>query len=233
MFRRILFAALLAIVAWPAAATVATPSQRFDAPALADAVQQVLPENGQKVTVRLDNPRLLVDAPATASLSVEDLAVEADGRRFTAQAQVTESGRVLATVPLAGRLVTTVSLPVLTRAMRPGDLVTAGDIDWRETESTPGTEQYLTRAEDILNKTPRRPVRAGVPLRGFDLGPPVVVKRGSQVALVYENGRLHITAQGRALGDGAAGDTIRVVNLTSSRTVEGRVSPDGAVRVGG
>ncbi len=233
---RILLAAFLVLFAAPAGAATAAPSaassQRFDATALADAVLQALPESGQKITVRLDNPRLVVDAPAAALLSVQDMAVEPSGRRFTAQARVEEDGRVLATVPLAGRLVTTVSLPILTHAMRPGDLISAGDVDWQETEVVPGVEQYLTRAEDIINKTPRRPVRAGVPLRGFDLAPPVLVKRGSQVAMIYENGRLHITTQGRALGDGAIGDTIRVVNLSSSRTVEGRVEPSGAVRVG-
>ncbi len=140
---RILLAAFLVLFAAPAGAATAAPSaassQRFDATALADAVLQALPESGQKITVRLDNPRLVVDAPAAALLSVQDMAVEPSGRRFTAQARVEEDGRVLATVPLAGRLVTTVSLPILTHAMRPGDLISAGMWTGRRPKSCRGS----------------------------------------------------------------------------------------------
>jgi flagella basal body P-ring formation protein FlgA len=42
---------------------------------------------------------------------------------------------------------------------------------------------------------------------------------------------LRIAADGRALGRGAAGAHIRVMNLASRNTVGGEVQPDGTVHV--
>ncbi|MEM9126779.1 MAG: flagella basal body P-ring formation protein FlgA, partial [Pseudomonadota bacterium] len=42
---------------------------------------------------------------------------------------------------------------------------------------------------------------------------------------------LSITTEGRALGRGAAGDRIRVMNLSSRTTVTGLIRPDGQIEV--
>ena len=51
------------------------------------------------------------------------------------------------------------------------------------------------------------------------------------MALVFERGTLRIVTEGRALGRGAAGDTIRVMNLESRASLRGIVRPDGSVAV--
>jgi flagella basal body P-ring formation protein FlgA len=61
---------------------------------------------------------------------------------------------------------------------------------------------------------------------------PKLVRRGQPVTLVVRSGTLTISAQGRALSDGRAGDLVRVVS-SSSRTIDGIVEGPGTVRVGG
>ena len=49
--------------------------------------------------------------------------------------------------------------------------------------------------------------------------------------MIVERGALRITARGRALSDAAAGETVRVINLQSNKTVEGLVQPNGDILV--
>lgn len=74
-------------------------------------------------------------------------------------------------------------------------------------------------AADIGLAEPRAPVAA-----------PKLVRRGQPVTVAIRSGALTITAHGRALADGRAGDMVRVVT-SSSRTLEGVVEASGAVRV--
>lgn len=72
----------------------------------------------------------------------------------------------------------------------------------------------------------------GRPIRPEDIGPPALVERNGLVVLVFRRGGLTITAEGRALGRGGAGDRVRVLNLSSRTAVTGTVDPDGRVSVG-
>lgn len=76
-----------------------------------------------------------------------------------------------------------------------------------------------------------RAIPAGTPLRQSDLVRPAVVRRGDRVTLTLDAGGLTLTAQGRALEDGAAGEVIRVENLQSNRPVQGIVRGAGDVLV--
>lgn len=56
----------------------------------------------------------------------------------------------------------------------------------------------------------------------------IAVRRGETVTLVYVSPGLQLTTRARALGDGSVGDSVRLVNLTSNRTVDAVVTGAGA-----
>jgi flagella basal body P-ring formation protein FlgA len=60
---------------------------------------------------------------------------------------------------------------------------------------------------------------------------PLVIDRGERVRIRFQDGALVLTAPGRALGDAAAGDTVRVVNLVSNLSLVGTARADGIVEV--
>jgi flagella basal body P-ring formation protein FlgA len=70
-----------------------------------------------------------------------------------------------------------------------------------------------------------RPIRAG------DLGLPAIVERNQIIPLIYRNGALLISTDGRALDRAGPGDTIRVMNIASRATVTARIGADGAAYV--
>ncbi|VDC20330.1 flagellar basal body P-ring formation chaperone FlgA [Pseudogemmobacter humi] len=93
-------------------------------------------------------------------------------------------------------------------------------------------EGALTSTEAAVGQETRRAIYAGRPVRTGDLGPPALVERNALVALEYRAGGLVIRAEGRALARGAAGETIRVMNIESKTTVTGLIGPDGLIHVG-
>lgn len=219
-------------------ATLRRASLRFGPDEISAALLATLPSSsldhlGAR-TARLDNTQIVMHAPtgSTAAIQISNMAFDAASQRFTATASLADSGHTYAQASISGRITTVAQVPVLTRPLRRGDVIGAGDVAWQDMELGPGSAQILINAEDVIGRTPRQNLRAGLPLRDFDLTAPVVIARGSQVTMVFESGSLQITTQGRALSDGAVGETVRVVNLASSRTVEGRVEGSGVVRVG-
>lgn len=74
-------------------------------------------------------------------------------------------------------------------------------------------------------------LRAGAVLTDRSVAPPLLVRRGETVTVVFESEALRITDRAEAAQDGAAGDEIAVRNLQSGRTLRALVTGPRTVRV--
>jgi flagellar basal body P-ring formation protein FlgA len=117
---------------------------------------------------------------------------------------------------------------VATRTIRSQAVIGPDDLTLVDAE-VPGA---LTDPGEALGLEARVAIYAGKPVRRSDLGAPALVDRNQVVTLIYMAGGLAISTEGRAMGRGAEGEVIRVINLASRTTVSGRIGPDGAVHVG-
>jgi flagella basal body P-ring formation protein FlgA len=81
----------------------------------------------------------------------------------------------------------------------------------------------LLAAEEIVGREAERRLAPGRPLRQADLRSPRLVRKGEVVTLLFRRGAIEISAQGRALEDGAEGERVRAANLDSERPVAGLV----------
>lgn len=127
----------------------------------------------------------------------------------------------LVPVPAAADTLTAARVVRANAVIEPGDF-TVADL------SVPGA---LTSDIDITGLEARVTLYPGRPIMPAHVGPAAVVTRNQTVTLVYRQGGLSISAEGRALSRGGIGDTVRVMNLSSRNTVTGLVRPDGAVQV--
>ncbi|MEM8791504.1 MAG: flagellar basal body P-ring formation chaperone FlgA [Pseudomonadota bacterium] len=117
---------------------------------------------------------------------------------------------------------------VSTRMLTSGTVIAPSDVR-RSEGSFAGAIQDPSKAVGLET---RRTIYAGRPLTAADLGPPAEIRRNDNVALRFLSGALRITTEGRALGRGARGDRISVMNLDSRVIVFGRVAGPGVVEVG-
>ncbi|MEW2911943.1 flagellar basal body P-ring formation chaperone FlgA [Leisingera sp. JC11] len=116
---------------------------------------------------------------------------------------------------------------VPTRTLRAKAIVNAEDLAMKKGEILGA----LSEPSEVIGMEARVALYAGRPLRPGDIGPPAIVERNDLVTLIFRQGGLSIAAEGRALGRGAAGEPVRVMNLSSRTTVTGRITNDGSVEV--
>jgi flagella basal body P-ring formation protein FlgA len=79
----------------------------------------------------------------------------------------------------------------------------------------------LTRLEPAWGKTMTQSIGANMPLVESNLGDLPLIKKGQRITLIASAPGLKITVPGEARQDGFPGQTLRVVNLTSKRDVQG------------
>ncbi len=112
------------------------------------------------------------------------------------------------------------SVPVLARPFERGEVITDADLTWTKMRIDTLSRQVITDPKQIIGLTARRPLRSGLPLMTADIERPAVVNKGALVLMTYKIPGMSSTDTGRALEQGAVGDTISVVNEHSHRTVQ-------------
>ncbi|WP_333827059.1 flagellar basal body P-ring formation chaperone FlgA [Pararhodobacter sp.] len=117
---------------------------------------------------------------------------------------------------------------VTSRTLRAGTLITADDLSLIRGTPPPGA---ATNAEAVIGLEARVTLYAGRPVPLGSLTEPALVERNQLVSIIFQHGGLEIRADGRALGRGGAGESIRIMNLASRNTVSGRVAAPGIVVV--
>ena len=116
---------------------------------------------------------------------------------------------------------------VATRTIRPQQIITAGDIRIEPLK----IEGAHSNLDMVIGLEARVAIYPGRAIMQGALGPPALVERNQYVELIFENAGLRIVAEGRALGRGAIGERIRVMNESSRTVLFGTITEDGSIRV--
>ncbi|OWK28325.1 flagellar basal body P-ring formation chaperone FlgA [Sphingomonas mucosissima] len=136
---------------------------------------------------------------------------------------------IWAALPALAAVADTVDVPVLARAVARGELLDATDFT---AEPRPVAQaRGAVAARDAQGKEAARNLPAGAVVRGTDITQPRLVKRGEPVTIAVRKGTLVIATPGKALSSGSAGDLVRVVALSTNRTLDAIVEKSGTVRV--
>lgn len=175
--------------------------------------------------------RMYVASTAQALAEVEDVTYDERTRQFTAVVRAPAGDPQAKRTRVTGRLQKMVEVPVLTRRMLTDEIIRADDIRWVRTRADRLQRDVILDIDEIVGKTPRRGLRADIPVRVSEIRRPVLVKRSGLVTMILQSGSLTLTAKGRALEDGSDGDVIRVSNSQSSLVVEAVVTGSNVVSV--
>ncbi|MBL4854221.1 MAG: flagellar basal body P-ring formation protein FlgA [Robiginitomaculum sp.] len=98
----------------------------------------------------------------------------------------------------------------------------------------PGADEDMVSVRNsYIGQQLTRTVYAGHKVEAHYLSAPVLVKRNSQVSMVYTFGAMRLSAKGRALQAGAKGETITVMNTSSRKKITAIVIANDLVEVNG
>ena len=147
--------------------------------------------------------------------------------QFLANA-VTEGGDV---ARLQGLAILMLSLPVPARRLSPGEMIGEADIQMIDVPVARLSTFAVTERAALVGKEVKRLLVQGRPVMVQSVSEPLVITRGEKVSISLDDGRLALSAPGRALDDGYQGEEIRVVNLVSNKLVTGVARSGGRVEI--
>ncbi|MBF0632351.1 MAG: flagellar basal body P-ring formation protein FlgA [Magnetococcales bacterium] len=124
-------------------------------------------------------------------------------------------------------------IPVARNTLQRGQVVSAGDLEWRTVSLIRNPADMVRDAAEVLGQATTRRIAPGVPLQGAWFERPLAVERGERVRVVVAQGPgLTIEAMAVALDKGRVGDVIQLRNPDSQMRYEARIAAPGMVRVG-
>jgi flagella basal body P-ring formation protein FlgA len=144
--------------------------------------------------------------------------------------QVLVDGREAASVPMTFRLQRRAPALISTRDLPAGTVLTSDDLRVEDRPVLPG-RLILSDASQAIGQEATVPIKAGTTLTASQLKPAILIRRGTRVRLVCKGPSFVATATGEAMQDGAAGQTIRIRNLSSLRELTALIRDDQTAEV--
>ena len=173
---------------------------------------------------------IYLPASADPVVKVENMNYQPRTGRFTAII-VAGQGVDMERLRMTGRAFRTVDVPVLKSRVLRGDMITEDNVQWVRMKAERVQNDIIVDASDLIGKTPKRGVRAGSPVRGNDVMRPLMVEKNSLVTIIHHMPNMMLTAQGKALQNGADGDVVQIKNGRSNQVIEAEVIGPGRVAV--
>jgi flagella basal body P-ring formation protein FlgA len=218
--------------------TVTRLARTITAKQIKRAVAQALAHRGSlgdganlSLTFDCDLKDLQLPASNTGAMNVASVNVERGSGRFDVTFAIANEAAARPTLlRFTGTATEMVQAAVLTRDVGRAEILKSADIVIKRLpKAEVGNDPALRN--QALGMQMRHPMRAGQPLHVADLAKADLVHRNQSVTLIYRTSGLCLTTRGKALDNGAEGDTVAVLNTESKRTVTGTVTARGEVSI--
>ncbi len=183
-----------------------------------------------EVTVgNLQDIILPIDEPA--KLDITRINYDQGRNKFTATIAAPSAENPIQNLSVQGYLHPVIDVPVLRDNQEHGRRISTHDIEIIQIREGSFSKDTIASIDQLIGMTPRRLITAGRPIKRTDIIAPVIVERGELITLSLANGAMNITTQVKALENGAKGDVIRVVNLSSNKTIQALVTSTSEVSI--
>jgi flagella basal body P-ring formation protein FlgA len=166
-----------------------------------------------------------------ATVAVQGLNFDSSSNRFLAILVVPATGPALYTQQVVGTVYEKMQVPVLRHAVGAGATVQASDIDWTSTRVDQLAMNAVTDTQQMVGRIARRPLRPGQILRASDLINEPTVHKNDLITIAVQTADMSLTVHGKALEDGAVGQTIRVINTDTKKQLVGVVKDAATVTI--
>jgi flagellar basal body P-ring formation protein FlgA len=142
----------------------------------------------------------------------------------------TVGGKVVKNMSVRGQLKAMAQIVVTSAPLRKGTVLQAQHLGQAAIDINDLLEPEYD-AQRLLGMQLTRSLPNGSAILGHMVEEQPVVRRGQTVKMVIASGSLHLSASGLAHSDGKIDQLIKVQNLSSNKTIHGRVTGPGIVEV--
>jgi flagella basal body P-ring formation protein FlgA len=140
-------------------------------------------------------------------------------------------GALVRKVPVTGRVSIAREVIKAARKIHVGEVIAEKDLQRVEERQLATKDDMLTSMDQIVGKRAIRSIESGQRFTRRMIEDLPLVKSGERVIIMAENERIRITAIGSALEDGAVGEQVRVINITSGKEISATVRDKGHLAV--
>lgn len=172
-----------------------------------------------------------VPTEAKLDVNVQQFDLDQVSGRFTALLAINAEDAVVTELRLTGRIQEMVDLPVARHRIMPGDVVTAGDLEWSRMRVGIARGDVIHALADAVGLAAKRSIPQSQPIAAADLGKPIIVQKGDSMMLTLDSPGIALTARGTATEPGGVGDRIRVLNDLARVTVDAEIVGRGQARI--
>ena len=123
------------------------------------------------------------------------------------------------------------NIMVAARQLQKGTELTAADVKLKKHDLADLPYGYFEDLKDGIGMKLKRRVLADSVLTPAMLKKQQVISRGQSVSIIAQSGSMMVRMAGKALGNGAVGERIKVMNIKSRKKLEGTVTSSGEVEV--
>ena len=117
-----------------------------------------------------------------------------------------------------------VEVYVPARTLSTGEIIAQGDLQILSVSARDLSSNAVVDLKSLVGMEVKRTLKEGSIIRKNAIAAPILVYKKELVTLTVETNQMRLTAQGQAMDDGAMGDVIRVMNLTSKKVISAVVS---------
>ena len=132
---------------------------------------------------------------------------------------------------VSGVALAVAEVPVPVRRLMPDEIVSEADLIEVEMPLARLPGFAVTDRRALVGRQVRRMLAEGRPVMEQSVMAPRAVTRGQRVTITLREDGLSLSAPGRALGDAARGEMVKVVNLATNASVSGTAAATGVVEV--
>ncbi len=131
---------------------------------------------------------------------------------------------------ISGSVRITKLTPVATRFIQLGERIQSGDLKLASVDVTFAKDNAV-RIEDVQGQQLAKSLQIGQPLWSSDIKREPAMKRGQMVKAILGEADFEITANLEAQDTGFIGDTVKVKNLETQKTLSALVTEKGVVKI--
>jgi flagella basal body P-ring formation protein FlgA len=200
-------------------------------------VEQTLAETARKnyglnshyeISVRLDRALERVHVPVDAKAPpVLSYRMDRASGRFEALMILDDQERPTI---VRGHIIENMRIAVPVRTLSRGEIIRPEDLRDIKMDRRELGENALQDTRRIIGLAARRNLQQGRPITESDFTKPDFVERNKSVLISFEMNGISLATKGKALGSGAEGDVIPVMNLQSKRVIQATIIGPNQVR---
>lgn len=208
--------------------TIRRAATVIDRPLIEEAIKNEISAQGisgqYNIVFNGEIAKIVLPQNENQSVEILSFSINPEKNLFTAELAAPSKNNPIKQTTVKGRLERMIEIPVLAETLQAGQVINKNDLTTLLISADKVQNDVIINKDNLIGMTPRRLALVGKPLKSIDVEAPQIVSRGELVTMVFSNGGLSLTSQGKALQDGAKGDVIRVVNASSNQTIQGRIT---------